>query len=125
MIDTTVYKGRLEKDLEEITKELQELGIHNPQVHEDWIALPKDGDIAEADQNTAADRAEDLEERTATLAALETRYNNIVQALSKIELGTYGMCEICNGPIEADRLDANPAARTDKAHMNDEENLAT
>jgi RNA polymerase-binding transcription factor DksA len=123
MIDTVIYKERLEKELDEITTGLQALGIHNPQVKEDWIALPEDGEIAEADENVAADRAEDLEERIATLAMLETRYNNIVRALSKIEAGTYGICEVSGAPIEEERLTANPAARTCKAHLNDEQDL--
>ncbi len=123
MIDTESYKVRLQEDLTLITKELQELGIHNPQVKEDWIALPEDGDIAEADENVAADRAEDLEERVATLAALETQYNDLVRALSKIENGTYGICEIGRESIEEERLDADPSARTCLEHMGDELDL--
>lgn len=123
MIETESYKVRLQEDLALITKELQELGIHNPQVPEDWIALPQDGDIAVADENVAADRAEDLEERVATLAALETQYNDLVRALRKIENGTYGICEIGREAIEEERLDADPSARTCIAHMGDELDL--
>ena len=32
-------------------------------------------------------------------------------ALGRIELGTYGVCEICNGKIPVKRLEAFPAAR--------------
>ena len=39
-------------------------------------------------------------------------------ALEKMEKGTYGICEVCNKPIEEDRLEANPAAKTCKEHMN-------
>ena len=48
---------------------------------------------------------------------LEARYKNVIDALKKIELGTYGICEVSGDPIELDRLDANPAARTNKANM--------
>ncbi len=123
MTDTETYKARLQEDLALITKELQELGIHNPQVPEDWIALPEDGDIAVADENVAADRAEDLEERVATLAALETQYNDLIRALAKIENGTYGICEIGREEIEEERLNADPSARTCIAHMGDELDL--
>jgi RNA polymerase-binding transcription factor DksA len=123
MIDTAVYKTKLEEELSSLTGELKELGIHNPQVKEDWIATPQDVDVAEADENVGADRAEDWLERTATLGALETRYNNITRALSKITDGTYGTCEICGAEIEADRLEANPGARTCKTHINDEQDL--
>lgn len=123
MINTSEYKTRLQTDLAVITADLQEIGIHNPEVPEDWIPVPADTGINEADENISADRAEDLEEKTATLGALEARYNNIVRALTKIEAGTFGICEISGEEIEADRLDANPAARTCKAHMNDEATL--
>jgi RNA polymerase-binding transcription factor DksA len=123
MIDFEIYKERLEEDLALITKALQELGVHNPSLAEDWIALPVDGDIAEADENVAADRAEDIEERVATLAALETEYNDIVRALSKIEEGTYGVCEISGEEIEEERLNANPSARTCIEHMDSELDL--
>jgi RNA polymerase-binding transcription factor DksA len=123
MINTDAFKTQLEKELSDITIDLQELGIHNPQVKEDWIAVPKDVETQEADENVAADRAEDWLERTATLSALEKRYNNIIKALNKIEAGSYGICEICNASIEEDRLEANPTARTCKAHINDEQEL--
>jgi len=123
MINTAVYKERLEKELSDITVALKELGIHNPEVKEDWIALPEDVETQEADENVVADRAEDWIERSSTLGELETRYNNINRALAKIEAGTYGVCEISGEAIEEDRLDANPSARTCKAHINNEQDL--
>ena len=41
-----------------------------------------------------------------------------LDALERIEKGTYGICEVGNEEIEEDRLNANPAARTCKAHLN-------
>ena len=122
MIDITVYKTQLEEDLLVITKELTSLGIHNPQVKEDWIAVQGNEEI-ETDENLVADRAEDFEERVATLSALETQYNDILRALAKIENGTYGVCEISDEKIEEARLNANPSARTCMAHMDDEQDL--
>ena len=69
------------------------------------------------------DRVEDWDERRSTIAALETRYNNIKRALDKIEKGTYGICEISGQPIEAERLKANPAARTSQANQEKEAQL--
>lgn len=122
MTDTTTYKARLEELLVAITNDLAELGVRNPENPDDWIATPEDVQD-EADPIDTADKVEDWNERVATLAELETRYNNIRRALGKIPDGTYGVCEISGEPIEADRLDANPAARTCKAHMEEEKDL--
>ncbi len=114
--DTTHFKALLLTELDAITEELKTLGVHNPENKHDWIATPIDTDTAEADENTSADHAEDLEERTAILADLEKRYNETLLALEKIENNTYGICEISGEPIEEDRLLANPSARTCTLH---------
>ncbi|MCD5382023.1 MAG: TraR/DksA C4-type zinc finger protein [Candidatus Pacebacteria bacterium] len=123
MRDTAQYKARLETMLSELTKELETIGIHNPTNPSDWIATPEGTDHKEADPNVAADKVEEWDERRGTVAVLETRYNNIVRALKKIDEGAFGICEVSGEPIEEDRLEANPAARTNKAHMNDEVDL--
>jgi len=123
MTDFTKYNEALKTELLQIVDDLKKIGIHNPSVKEDWIATPGEIIDAEPDENIAADRSEDWQERRATLATLETRYNNINRALKKIADGTYGMCEICGDAIEEDRLAVNPAARTNKAHINDEAQL--
>lgn len=122
-VDTAKYKERLEQMLAELTEELKGLGIHNPDVPEDWLATPQGVDVAQADPNVGADRVEDWENRRATLAQLETRFNNLRRALKKIEDDSFGTCEISGEEIEEDRLDANPAARTCKEHINNEADL--
>lgn len=123
MVDTAQYKERLQEMLTELTEELQAIGVKNPDIAEDWTAIPEGVETGEADPNVGADRVEEWEERRATLSALETRYNNIRRALGKIANGTFGICELGGEEIEADRLDANPAARTCKAHLNNEADL--
>lgn len=118
MTDTTTMKTRLETMLQDITAELQTLGIHQP-ADGDWVATPEGVNVPEADPNVGADRVEDWGEKRATLSVLETRFNNIKLALQKIEDGTYGVCEVSGEPIEAARLDANPAARTCIAHKDE------
>lgn len=122
-IDISEQKAKLEADLNAVTNELRSLGIHNPEVPEDWIATPSEQMDAEPDSNVAADRVEDWDERRATLSVLETRYNNIMRALKKIEDGTYGTCEVSGEPIEPERLAAYPAARTCMAHADEESKL--
>jgi sigma-B regulation protein RsbU (phosphoserine phosphatase) len=42
-------------------------------------------------------------------------------ALTKIEIGSYGLCETCTDPIEEDRLQVNPLCRFCLDHLNDAE----
>jgi|AntRauTorckE6833_2_1112554.scaffolds.fasta_scaffold00494_14 RNA polymerase-binding transcription factor DksA len=121
MADTNTYKHTLETLLDEIITELESIAEYRSK-QDDWVAKPatKGG---EADANVEADLVEDWNERRASLSELETRYQNIKRALRKIEDGTFGVCEISNEPIEEDRLEANPAARTCKAHLDQEQDL--
>ena len=123
MINTDNYKQKLEQLLGEIVAELETIGIHDPENNANWIAIPEGVGVGKADPNVVADQVEDWDERRSTVAALETRYNNIKRALKKIENDTYGLCEISGKPIEKERLDANPAARTNRAHREEESQL--
>jgi RNA polymerase-binding transcription factor DksA len=123
MKDTEKYKALLEKELKELEGELREIGTHTKKNPSDWVATPADVNVHESDPNDSADRVEEWDERRGTVAVLEGRYNNIVRALKKIDDGTYGTCELGEETIEDDRLLANPAARTCKKHLNDENTL--
>ena len=125
MTDIAHQKTRLEELLKAITDELKTMGIHNPENTDDWVATPAPEEGGEADPNVVADRVEDWDERRATLSELEKQYNNIVRALKKIEEGAYGICEVSGEAIEEDRLNANPAARTCKQHLDAEASLTT
>lgn len=105
-----------EKDT--LFQELSQIGVENTTTG-DWQAVPMvtDGE-AESDYTDQADYVEDFESRTARLTEIEKRYKEVVAAIQKIADGTYGICEKSGKPIEADRLMANPAARTCKAMMN-------
>lgn len=122
-MQTAIYKQALETELLELTQSLSELGVRNPNNPNDWITTPAEPAKNTADPNDFGDRSEEWQERRGTLSALETRFNNIKRALQKIEDGVYGTCEISGMAIETDRLDANPAARTCKAHLEDEAQL--
>ena len=119
----TEYKAKLEEMLAQITSELQSVGIHDPKNPSDWIAVPEEMGGEETDENLSADRVEAWNERNALVATLESRYNGIVSALARIENNTFGVCEICNAPIEEKRLGANPISRTCIAHLNEEDQL--
>ena len=57
------------------------------------------------------------EENAAILAELEARYDQVLDALKRIDAGTYGTCRICGKEIEEARLAADPAATTCKEHV--------
>jgi len=122
MIDIKKYQVRLEADLEKVTAGLKEIGVNNPMT-DDWeeTVTPEVSDLT--DQSLQADVSEELEERSGTLAVLETEYRDIKRALKKIEEGTFGLCEISQEPIEEERLDFKPTARTCLAHKDREVDL--
>jgi len=123
-IDTKHFKAKLEEELAVVEKELAQVGHINPTNPADWEPTPAKMDIDQADANERSDAVEEYETNTGVLKELEIRFNNIKLALKKIEDGTYGICEISGEPIEAERLEANPAARTNKAHMEEEGTLS-
>ena len=115
--DIEYLKKKLEEERVLVEKELSSIGERNPSNINDWEATPERGVEAATDPNETATTIEEFEENTAILKQLEIRYNEIVDALKRIENGTYGKCEKGGEIIEPERLDANPAARTCEAHM--------
>lgn len=115
-MNTDTYKAKLEEEKGVLEGELASMGKQDTDTGE-WEAAPDAQTAPEADDNDLADRSEEFEERSAKVPVLETRLTDINDALGKIENGTYGICEVCGGQIEEDRLEANPAARTCKACM--------
>ncbi|MEK7642744.1 MAG: TraR/DksA C4-type zinc finger protein [Patescibacteria group bacterium] len=116
-LDINYFKQKLEQELALVEQELKDVGRKNPDNKADWEGKPSD--VADsADDNETADKIEEYEENTAIVKDLEVRYNDIKDALLKIEKGVYGICEMSGEPIEKDRLEANQAARTCKKHMN-------
>ncbi|HAX65397.1 MAG TPA: hypothetical protein DD381_02025 [Lentisphaeria bacterium] len=111
-------KIKLEEERKLLEEELVSLGKLDTETG-DWEATPEsENSIQEVqDEGDMAERAEDYEERSSKLNTLEIRLNDIKHALSLIENGGYGECEICKNKIEEKRLEANPSARTCEACM--------
>ncbi len=116
-MDTKKFKETLSAEQSLLEGELANIARFNPE-SEQWEATPDTDLMNQSDDNDAADRFEDFEERTSMLNTLQARLTDVKDALKKIEKGTFGKCEVCGEPIELDRLEANPAARTNKIHMN-------
>lgn len=116
-MDTNKFKEVLLSEQTLLEGELKNIAHFNDETNQ-WEATPDTDLMNMSDDNDAADRFEDFEERTSMLKTLQARLTDVKDALTKIENGTYGICEVSGEPIEADRLEANPAARTNKANMN-------
>lgn len=88
------------------------------------------GDFGEAEQETAsdvlsydqhsADAAQETIDRQVELSLIESaemELGEAAHALTKLEDGTYGVCEECGQPIPDERLEARPATRFDLEHQ--------
>lgn len=117
-------KEMLESEKALLEKELATVGRINPENPADWQPVATDMNTVNADENDVADTIEEYENNTAILKQLEIRINEVKGALERMEKGTYGICEISGEPIEIERLEANPAARTSMAHLNEEGSLS-
>jgi DnaK suppressor protein len=87
-------KARLEAEREVLERELAQEGLGRVDVDEGF---------ADSGQATA--------ERSELIAAEEQHesvHRSIVEALARIEDGTYGLCQSCGAEIPAERLEAIP-----------------
>ena len=116
MIDKKKIKEKLEKERDVLLEELRDMGKLNTDT-EEWEATPEAIDFPESDQNDMADMFEDFEARSSMIKTLGPRLNNILKALKGLNRESFGKCEVCKKYIEMDRLEANPAARTCKQHL--------
>lgn len=75
-----------------------------------------DGQLADEGADDAA-----LERENATLAVEDSLLYEVQDALDRVAAGTYGICEVCEKPIEKERLAVIPHARTCVACARDDE----
>jgi len=115
-IDFDYFKEKLEREQERLLSELKTVGRINPDNPNDWEPVPTKTDGRQTDPNDMADDIEGYEGNTAILKQLEIELNEVKDAYSRIEKGIYGICEVSGEPIEKERLEAYPAAKTCKAH---------
>jgi DnaK suppressor protein len=115
-MNTAHFQQRLEEEKATLEAELATVGRKNPSNPADWEARPSETG-QEADPNDQASIMDTYGENAAILNDLEPRYNNVVAALARIADGTYGVCDVGGEKIEEERLEADPAAHTCKAHL--------
>ena len=120
--NTSHFKDILLAQKQQLEAGLSGVGLQDPEKTGDWHAAPSDRSEIDM-RDDVADRLEDFEEQEATEVNLEKQLRDVTLALAKIEASTYGLCEIGGEPIETARLEANPAARTWKDHLNEDDLL--
>ena len=93
-------KTKLETLLEEITG-VKEFNKDKVQVK--W------NDIGDKEEDNAVEVA-NFQDNISLERELETKLENVNNALKRMEKGTYGICEVSGNPIEEGRLRVNPSA---------------
>lgn len=116
MIDTEKLKAMLLTEKAKLETELMGIAHKNPDIKGDWEPSAPDLNNPTADPNDVADSMESFEENAAIEVELEARLIEVDVALTRMEVGSYGLCRICKNGIEEARLLANPAALTCIAH---------
>lgn len=71
------------------------------------------GELSGNDQHPADEGTETFnrERDLSILDSLEAEFVEIDSALSRLDDGTYGTCEVCGGPVGGERIQALPATR--------------
>ena len=104
--EMTKYRELLDEQKEALRRQLSDMGA-DPDA-DSLEGMDFDFGFADSAQSTA--------ERNKVLAVIERLRENLHDidlALTKIEKGTYGVCERCGDPIAPERLEAIPYARLD------------
>ncbi len=114
--DLEHFKKKLLAEQAELENELSEVGRQDKSNPGGWDATSGSIEVDSADDNEVADKLEELEENSGVVNKLETQLSDVKRALEKIDQGKYGLCENCGQPIEIERLEANPSARTSIKH---------
>jgi DnaK suppressor protein len=94
------FRTSLEEERTSLLARLAELG------EGDAGGLSFDQNFADTSQVTA-----ERGEVEAVAGSLRESLAEVEDALTKLDQGTYGICERCEQPISAARLEARPAAR--------------
>ncbi len=123
MLDQNRWHRILSEEQEELESQLGKIGRVNPQDQTDWQVKPL-SEPENFSREEVADELEEMDKNEEVEYTLEQRLRQVRSALDRIKNNKFGICEIGGEAIEEARLEANPAARTCKAHISEEKNLA-
>jgi DnaK suppressor protein len=101
-VDTLTARKRLEQMCGDLDNSISVLRNEHPAAHGGMDSPQDPADVGTALSDT--DRAE------AMLAAAQSQRRAVMDALARLDHGTYGLCADCGSPIPEGRLDARPEA---------------
>ena len=104
MIDLEATVAALNDEREKLVHQLSELGANQKG------ELTGDMDFGDGFADAAAATAE-RSEVLGIVENLHTLLEGVDAALAKVEAGTYGLCESCEQPIGAARMEFRPMSR--------------
>lgn len=104
-------RSQLEAEKNELEKMLE--GFAEKDDNKEWETRYPDIDQGEGIEEQA-DEVEEYENLLPVERALESKLKDVILALEKMDIGTYGKCENCDKDIPLERLKAFPEARTCK-----------
>ena len=105
---TTDYRGLLQMEQEQLRAELSELGFDDGRTGLDY-----DANFADTSQVTA-----ERGEAEALAGKLKETLEEVAAAITRLDEGTYGSCEVCGVAVNPARLEAMPATRFCIDHAN-------
>ena len=98
-------RRKLVQQREQLIKELAQHEASGPKVE-----MAAELREPRSDHTVDAATAVELEHNAAVEDNLSARLKMVEHALSKLEAGNYGLCDICGKPISLERLEALPYA---------------
>lgn len=101
--DLALSRTKLEKIQKELEAQLKRLNA----------PVDMGDDIDSFDEET--DEATEFSANMGMVSTLKRRHTRVLDALTKIDKGTYGLCEKCGQPIELEILKVDPESRLCKA----------
>lgn len=102
-------KNQLEKEKEELEKNISRIARPVNKKEGDYEATFDEIGTDREDNATEVDQYSD---NLSVETTLEKSLQDVLDALERIDKGTYGLCENCQKEIDIERLKANPAAKT-------------
>ena len=101
-MDTAIAR----KHLEEIQAELERsIAVLKGEAEQDERVSDYPQDPADAGANLS-----ESERTQAVLHVARTQHSEVLEALRRVEIGTYGTCVVCGGGVPEGRLEAKPEA---------------